>query len=314
MMNIQKGDDKNTTEKQRWINSVIKTVNTNFNNGNLTSTNRLSNRTWKDKYKIIVAEHIDTKSTVKLRTNLTAKTAKITKKTLLTENHDCTHHDTSTEVYSNNDGLMQLNAQQPEQKMHIFTVDFKNEYQTDMGANVSATNNKTILTNFREIPARPVTGISSEEEGNNTQVSITGIGTLYMVSTDGCKLHMDVYYGKQINGTIISPTAITKQHIKKFNGYILEANIDDNTGTLKLVSRYKNSTMDFPIISHNDLWFHTSVNTITNNCPATDTQNKNRKGSVIHKLSDAAQYELWHQRCGHRGQRTLHILHNHALS
>ena len=66
-MNIQKGDDKNTTEKQRWINSVIKTVNTNFNNGNLTSANRLSNRTWKDKYKIIAAEHIDTVSTVKLR-------------------------------------------------------------------------------------------------------------------------------------------------------------------------------------------------------------------------------------------------------
>jgi len=91
----------------------------------------------------------------------------------------------------------------------------------------------------------------------------------------------------------------------------LEANLDDNTGNLKLVSRYKNSTMDFPIISHNDLWFHTSINKTATHCPATEKQN-NGKGSVIHKLSDAAQYELWHQRCGHRGQRTLHILHNHA--
>jgi hypothetical protein len=62
-----------------------------------------------------------------------------------------------------------------------------------MGANISATNNISILSNFRQIPARPVTGISSEEEGNNTQVSITGIGTLSMVSTNGNRLHIDVY-------------------------------------------------------------------------------------------------------------------------
>ena len=311
---MQKGDEKNTTEKQRWINSVIKTVTTNFNNGNLTSSNRLSNRTWKDKFKILAATHIDSNGTITQKTPLIAKTAKKNEVFIpeIHQNQTDSIHDTSTEIYSNNDGIEQIKAKHPEHNMHIFTVDFKNEYQTDMGANISATNNKSILSNFRQIPARPVTGISSEEEENNTQVSITGIGTLSMVSTNGDKLHIDVHYGKMINGTVISPTAITKQHINKFNGYILEANLDDNTGSLKLIHRYDTSTLDFPIKSHNDLWFHTSINSKPAQYPTSDKTN-NKKGSVVQTLSDAAQYELWHQRCGHRGQRTLQILHNHAI-
>jgi hypothetical protein len=139
MVIMQKGDEKNTTEKQRWINSVIKTVTTNFNNGNLTSNNRLSNRTWKDKSIILAATHIDSKGTITQKTPLIAKIAKMEDEIFIPEIHP-RHADTirepSTEIYSNNDGIEQIKAIHPEHNMHIFTVDFKNEYQTDMGANI----------------------------------------------------------------------------------------------------------------------------------------------------------------------------------
>ena len=122
---MKKGDEKNTTEKQRWINSVIKTVTTNFNNGNLTSSNRLSNRTWKDKFKILAATHIDSNGTITQKTPLIAKTAKKNEVFIpeIHQNQTDSIHDTSTDIYSNNDGIEQIKAKHPEHNMHIFTVD-----------------------------------------------------------------------------------------------------------------------------------------------------------------------------------------------
>ena len=181
-----------------------------------------------------------------------------------------------------------------------------------MGANISATNNKSILHNFKLIPPRPVSGISSNDTHTEANVQITGIGSLYLISMDGVKLHIDVHYGENINGTILSPTAITKQHIKRFNGYILEADMDKSTGFLRLISRHRNYTMDFKLSSHNELWFHTEVGTKMSTQDTISDKTQENKGSVINVLSDAAQYELWHQRCTHRGKRTLSILHKHA--
>ena len=183
---------------------------------------------------------------------------------------------------------MQQYAQIPEHNMHIFTVDFKNEYQTDMGANISATNNKSILHNFKLIPPRPVSGISSNDTHTEANVHITGIGSLYLISMDGVKLHIDVHYGENINGTILSPTAITKQHIKRFNGYILEADMDKSTGFLRLISRHRNYTMDFKLSSHNELWFHTEVGTKMSTQDTISDKTQENKGSVINILSDAA--------------------------
>ena len=303
------------TDDERWLNSVIKLVNTKLNNSNLKSNNCLYTRNSKNNNTIIYANKLDNQNNEKNLNNWIAKTAKI-KETIfvpdiIPEPED--NHNKTKEIYSNNDGSVQANAQIPDTNMHIFTVDFKNEYQTDMGANISATNNKSILHNFKEIPPRPVSGISSNETQCETKVHITGYGSLYLISSDGIKLHINVHYGEQINGTILSPTAITKQHISRFNGYILEADMDKQTGYLRLISRHRNYTLDFQLTSHNDLWFHTKVGTKMSNHNVTSPDtNKDNKGSVMNVLSDAAQYELWHQRCAHRGKRTLSILHKHT--
>ena len=247
-------------DDERWLNSVIKLVNnTNLNNRYLTSNNCLTNSKSKSNYKIVYANKIDKKNDEKNLIKWTAKTAHTNELVFVPDiiPEADNNHLISKEIYSNNDGSVQQYAQIPEHNMHIFTVDFKNEYQTDMGANISATNNKSILHNFKLIPPRPVSGISSNDTHTEANVHITGIGSLYLISMDGVKLHIDVHYGENINGTILSPTAITKQHIKRFNGYILEADMDKSTGFLRLISRHRNYTMDFKLSSHNELWFHT---------------------------------------------------------
>ena len=73
-----------------------------------------------------------------------------------------------------------------------------------------------------------------------------------------------------------------------------------------------NSLQDKAIISYyqfnecdNDLWFH-DINSIV------PPSNSIVKRATIHKLSNAAKYELWHQSLGHPGSKTMESIHQHA--
>jgi deoxyuridine 5'-triphosphate nucleotidohydrolase len=178
-------------------------------------------------------------------------------------------------------------------------MDFNENLQSDDGANINATNNKKLLTQFKEITPKNVNSINNNENTDTKRAQLTGYGYMHLKSKDGNKLKIKVYYGEQLSGTVISPTAMTKEHINTYSGFLLYANVDDKNGELKLTHR-NGSTLDFPLHSINDLWYH-----------GTKT-NEQQTNATINHLSDAAAYELWHQRCGHRGHNTMTTLHKHA--
>jgi hypothetical protein len=78
------------------------------------------------------------------------------------------------------------------------------------------------------------------------------------------------------------------------------SNIDNRTGDIQLIGRKGIENITFPIISKNDLWYHTTTIEPSNNIPK------------INRLSNAARYELWHQRTAHIGNSALEELHKHV--
>jgi transposase InsO family protein len=59
------------------------------------------------------------------------------------------------------------------------------------------------------------------------------------------------------------------------------------------------------LFSHNGLWYHENNGTIYHDF------NPMESSPIIHRLTQAAQYELYHQRFGHPGERIMSILHHH---
>jgi hypothetical protein len=125
-------------------------------------------------------------------------------------------------------------------------IDFNENLQSDDGANINATNNKNLLTNYTPITPRQVNSINNNENENDNQAQLTGYGYMQLQTTDNKTLPIKVYYGENLNGTVISPTAITKEHINQYSGFLLYANIDDKIGQLRLTQR-SGGTTNFPL-------------------------------------------------------------------
>ena len=109
------------------------------------------------------------------------------------------------------------------------------------------------------------------------------------------------YYSAEVDGTIISPTAIVAQMSDRFYGWMQYSNCTNNKGTITLLGTDGAENETFPTYSMNDLWYH-EPHTIG---PIANT-------AKINRLSNAARYELWHQRTAHAGSKTLETLHHHA--
>jgi hypothetical protein len=118
------------------------------------------------------------------------------------------------------------------------------------------------------------------------------VGTLYLTSSDGINLPVTAYYSPQVDGTIILPTTIIRQHNSKYIGWMQFSNIDNKTGEIENIM--------FPIISKNDLWYHTTINESSNIIPK------------INQLSNAARYELLCQRTAHIVNSALEELQKHV--
>ena len=124
-----------------------------------------------------------------------------------------------------------------------------------------------------------------------------------------------VYYAIESDGTVISPTSITKQDNNNFDGWINYANNDTKAGKLVLTGRNGHPNLTFRTTGKNDLWFHDPHEFIVPPKYSVSTLNAptlNETQPIIRRLSDAASYELWHQRMGHCGQTALLHLHKHT--
>ena len=169
--------------------------------------------------------------------------------------------------------------------------------QNDSGANRIVTDNMSSLRNVQVIEPIPMGGCNKHDEA---AITCTAIGQLPIRTTDGQEILTKAYYSAEVDGTIISPTAMVKQHIKSYHAWLKYADCDNKEGTLKLIGRDNVPTLCFKIYCHNDLWYHDQTSVGNESSPS------------INHISNAAKYELWHQRTAHAGTNTLESLHKHV--
>ena len=187
------------------------------------------------------------------------------------------------------------NAQTDQPTIHRTTA--TPQIQNDSGANRIVTDDLSSLRNVKIIDPIPMGGCNKNDE---VAITCTAIGQLPIRTIDGQELLTKAYYSAEVDGTIISPTAMVQQHISSYNAWLKYCDCDNKEGTLKLVGRNNIPTLSFKIYCHNDLWYHDQSSVGNTSLP------------TINHLSNAASYELWHQRTAHAGINTLETLHKHV--
>ncbi len=178
-----------------------------------------------------------------------------------------------------------------------------NEKLWDGGANQIVCNDINILQDVQELET-PLIMSSCNEDGD---IKCMAVGKLPLQATNGETITPTAYYCAQIDGIILSPAAIIKQHQDRFIGWFQYANCDQSRGEIRLMAREGQEDLCFSTKSRNGLWYHNhdSKNEGNNNKAISDN-------GLINKLSNAARYELWHQRSAHAGQKVLEQWHKHA--
>ena len=203
--------------------------------------------------------------------------------------------------WSRDDSGMWIPPMPPEQPIKIMksaTSDNIDKNQSDSGANRIVTDDISMLDNVKIIAPVPMGGCNKNDPA---AIVCTAMGDLTLTSTDGNQLKVKAYFSEQVDGTIISPTTIVTQHKHRFIGWMQHSISDTKSGTIQLLGRNGQNNVTFSTYMNNDLWYH-------------------EKGSIgtrsttpkLNRMSNASQYELWHQRLGHPGKSTMECIHHHA--
>ena len=173
--------------------------------------------------------------------------------------------------------------------------------QSDTGANTNATNNLNLLHDVVYI--KPVQ-VNSASVAN--PMKMLAIGRIHLQCTNGEILKPISYYSPDIDGTIISPTAIVREFNDRFTGFSKVCDCSKKQGYLSFNTHDANAQQAIiPLTSKNDLWYHSFSTSHTPHSNLDTTKSINR-------LSQAANYELWHQRLCHPGQTIMDTIHKHA--
>jgi deoxyuridine 5'-triphosphate nucleotidohydrolase len=184
--------------------------------------------------------------------------------------------------------------------------------QCDPGANANVTNNLDLLSNVQWI-----TPLQCESAKKDAAMTVVAIGEYQCVVKD-VSIKINMYYSPESHGTIISPNAIIRQYRSYYIGWQQSVNRDRRLGDLRLKAREGFEDMIFPLYWENDLWFHShmdiddsptdypTLSDASNPSPSDDASDPSLH---VNRLSDAAKFELWHQRLGHTGTRKLEEAH-----
>ncbi len=176
--------------------------------------------------------------------------------------------------------------------------------QNDGGANRSVTNQKHLLHNYKDIKPYPIGGVKDGEPA----IYCTGRGFLPWQASDGETIMVRCYYSQDVGGTIFSPTDIVIQHKERYNAWNMHADVENGKGIFTLLSKDGVNHSTFDTYMENNLWHH-YLHPIKS--PTSSTINKSI--ATVKRLTDMAAYELWHHRLGHPGQKTMSIIHDHAI-
>ena len=177
--------------------------------------------------------------------------------------------------------------------------------QEDNGANRTCTSNKSLLIDYKDIDPYPINGVNAD----GPALHCTGIGLLPWKNEDGQLLLIRCFYSNAINGTIISPNDVVAQFIHKFSGYEINNDFDSKTGMCTFLARDGCSHMSFNTYMENNLWYHYLSPVTTHNNSKLISSVK----SIMHSLSDGANFELWHHRLGHPGTTVMQKVHQSVL-
>ena len=175
--------------------------------------------------------------------------------------------------------------------------------QDDGGANRSVTNQKELLIHYKDIKPYGIGGVKKGEAA----IYCTGEGYIPWYSDDDELFLVKCYYCEQVAGTILSPNDLAHQYSERFYGWNFNANMKAGVGQLSLLADDGQHAL-FSAYKENNLWFHYLEQ--PNNAKVQRMEDKQQ--AIIKSLSAGAQYELWHNRLGHPGEKVMSIIHNHA--
>ena len=177
--------------------------------------------------------------------------------------------------------------------------------QSDHGANANITDNIAALEEIHYIEP---TGVASAEKGSN--LTVTAIGKLPLRTADGSIYRILCYYSKDADGTLLSPNAVCAQFRSRFYGYHIYSNMDGKLGEVVLLGREGIDDLVMTTYKENNLWWHTPDHHPL--CRPLANDEVTDGDLRVNKLSNAAKWELWHQRLGHCGTRVLETIHKHV--
>lgn len=180
--------------------------------------------------------------------------------------------------------------------------------QDDSGANRIVTDNLSNLRGIKTITPITMGGCNKDD----IAITCTATGYLPIITVENEILLFKAYYSAEVDGTIISPTAMVRQHQDKFQAWVKYCDCDSNKGSLKLLGRNGQHNTTFNIYCHNDLWYHEQHTVGEMNSSIIDADDTSSPTPTIHKLGNAASYELWHQRLCHPGTDCMSNIHHHS--
>jgi hypothetical protein len=176
------------------------------------------------------------------------------------------------------------------------------------GANMSFTNDASLLMNYRNIKRFPITGVS----GAAPALYVTGVGYLPWRSHDDKTLLVKCYFSDHAAEMIISPTDIAINKYADYNAWSQHANIDEGCGYIAFHCRDSNRITKFDLTSQNSLWYyHAKGNSDFNTCRMLDADT-GQPIPTCHRMTRATEHLLMHFRAACPGETTECELPKHV--
>jgi len=136
-------------------------------------------------------------------------------------------------------------------------------------------------------------------------IQCTAMGFLPWFSDAREVLYVKCYICPDIAETIISPTDIVNNHINDLKAWGQHCDLDIHMGWIKLYPQVHSlPPIVYTLHNSNNLWYHEGITHMEDNNPP-------QPQPRIRRLNAPAQYELYHQRLGHPGERIMSIAHLH---
>ena len=168
--------------------------------------------------------------------------------------------------------------------------------QLDSGANRTVTPHRHLLHNITNIPPMSIDGVGGT-------IAASEVGYLKLRCVDDTYIWARTYFCPDVTETIVSPTDITLSHKNNFTAWSQFSDVITGTGNLTFYTKSGLGQAKLSLFMTNGLWYSTQhVNNIQPT-PSTTIF------PTIRNISAKAEYELWHQRLGHAGEKVLQNIH-----